>query len=124
MKQVGKAPAKKKRRSSAPPSERRKSLRVSVLQDIFFGDGSTRRSNDVSEDGIFVATPAPYMAGSLIDLRFRLVPNGRPISVRGEVRHSSPGVGMGVQFMNLRRQDRTAIRDFVKTVGRLGRRAR
>jgi c-di-GMP-binding flagellar brake protein YcgR len=94
--------------------EKRKYKRVSILQDLHFGGKSIRKMENISEDGMFIPAADVFMSGSVLDLKFTLSNNQKPIVVKGEVRHAQEGVGMGVKFMDLKPADRKQIRAFVK----------
>ena len=93
--------------------ERRKYKRVSIFQEMYFGDRSVRRMDDISEQGMFIATPDIFMIGSILDLKFRLFNDDQPITVKAEVRYVQEGVGMGVHFTNLKTEDRERIKKFI-----------
>jgi Tfp pilus assembly protein PilZ len=93
--------------------ERRKHKRVSIFQEMLFGDRSVRRMDDISEQGMFIATPDVFMIGSVLDLKFRLFNDDQPITVKAEVRYVQEGVGMGVHFTNLKTEDRERIKKFI-----------
>lgn len=93
--------------------ERRKYKRVTIIQEMFFGDRGIRKMDDISEQGMFISTPDVYMKGSILDLKFRLFNQDRPISVKAEVRYVQEGVGIGVRFMNLKPENREQIKKFV-----------
>jgi len=95
-------------------SERRKYKRVTIIQEMFFGDRGVRKMDDISEQGMFIATPDVFMKGSILDLKFRLFNQDQPVSVKAEVRYVQEGVGMGVRFMNLKPEDRERIKAFVE----------
>lgn len=95
-------------------SERRKYKRVTIIQEMFFGDRGVRKMDDISEQGMFIATPDVFMKGSILDLKFRLFNQDQPISVKAEVRYVHEGMGMGVRFMNLKPEDRERIKKFVE----------
>jgi c-di-GMP-binding flagellar brake protein YcgR len=94
-------------------SERRKYKRVTIVQEILFGDRLTRKMDDISEEGMFIAMPDVFMQGSVLDLKFRLFNDDRLISVQAEVRYVQEGVGMGVRFTNLKAEDRERIKKFI-----------
>ena len=96
------------------PKQQRRYRRVKIFQDIHFGDQGQRRLDDLSEEGMFIATPASYLPGSVLDLKFRLFNDEVPIEIQAEVRHVEEGVGMGVRFLNLKPADRERIRKFVE----------
>ena len=95
-------------------SERRKYKRVTIIQEMFFGDRGIRKMDDISEQGMFISTPEVFMKGSILDLKFRLFNDDQPITVKAEVRYTQKGVGMGVRFMNLKPEDRERIKAFVE----------
>ncbi|HEY5594767.1 MAG TPA: PilZ domain-containing protein [Nitrospiria bacterium] len=95
-------------------SERRKYKRVTIIQEMFFGDRGVRKMDDISEQGMFIATPDVFMKGSILDLKFRLFNQDQPVSVKAEVRYVQEGVGMGMRFMNLKPEDRERIKKFVE----------
>ena len=94
--------------------EKRKFKRVSILQDLFFGDRRLRPLETLGEEGMFIATPDVFLKGSILDLRFRLYKAEKPINVQAEVRYVREGRGMGVKFINLKPEDRKRIKQFVQ----------
>jgi len=94
--------------------EKRKFKRVSILQDLFFGDRRLRPLETLSEEGMFIATPDVFLKGSILDLRFRLYKAEKPINVQAEVRYVQKGRGMGVRFLNLKPEDRKRIKQFIQ----------
>jgi hypothetical protein len=96
------------------PREKRHCRRVKILQDIHFGQQGQRRVDDISEQGMFIATPADYLPESVLDLKFRLFEDDAPIEVQAEVRYVQEGIGMGVKFLNLKPEDRKRIKKFVE----------
>ena len=59
------------------------------------------RSPDVSARGMFVNTGRSFPEGAVLNLRFRLALSGASVQARGEVRYCLPGVGIGVEFIDL-----------------------
>jgi c-di-GMP-binding flagellar brake protein YcgR len=94
--------------------ERRKFRRVSILQDLFFGDRLLHPLETISENGLFIATPDVFMKGSVLDLKFRLYRSEKPIVVKAEVRYAMEGRGMGVRFLDLKPEDRKRIKKFIQ----------
>ena len=58
-------------------------------------------SRDVSAGGLFLKTPDPLVAGSTVELTFRVSPEAPDIACSGRVVYSLPGVGMGIQFLDV-----------------------
>ena len=94
--------------------EKRRFRRVSIFQELLFGDRQLRPLDALSEAGMFIATPDVFMKGSIIDLKFKLYNTEKPIVVKAEVRHVQKGRGMGVKFINLKPEDRKRLRQFVQ----------
>jgi hypothetical protein len=59
------------------------------------------RVPDVSTTGMFINTSRPYAEGAVLNLSFCLALSGLEVHARGEVRYSLPGVGVGVQFIDI-----------------------
>ena len=59
------------------------------------------RVPDVSTTGMFINTSRQYAEGAVLNLSFCLALSGLEVNARGEVRYSLPGVGVGVQFIDL-----------------------
>jgi hypothetical protein len=59
------------------------------------------RSPDVSTRGMFINTMRSFPEGAILNVRFRLALTGASIRARGEVRYCLPGVGIGVEFVEL-----------------------
>jgi hypothetical protein len=59
------------------------------------------RVPDVSTTGMFINTSRQYTEGAVLNLSFCLALSGLEVHARGEVRYSIPGVGVGVQFIDI-----------------------
>ncbi|MGC2705928.1 MAG: PilZ domain-containing protein [Candidatus Acidiferrales bacterium] len=59
------------------------------------------RVPDVSTSGMFINTSRNYAEGAVLNLSFCLALSGLEVQARGEVRYSLPGVGIGVQFIDI-----------------------
>jgi len=107
-----------------PHDPRRATRRMPLDVDIGFeseGNFSVGFSEDISEGGLFVATYDLLPVGTRLRVNFTL-PDGHVVSVSCEVRwvreynartpERMPG--MGVQFLELRDEDRAAVERFVR----------
>jgi len=74
------------------------------------------RAPDLSVDGMFINTPRFFPEGAVLKIRFRLAGTGTEIRVRAEVRHCIPGVGIGVEFVEMDDQARQAIARELETL--------
>jgi PilZ domain len=59
------------------------------------------RSPDVSTRGMFINTTRSFPEGAILNVRFRLALTDASVHARGEVRYCLPGVGIGLEFVNL-----------------------
>jgi len=92
------------------------SVEVQSTADLMTGAGA-----DVSVGGIYVVAPEPLPVGSLVELEFRLDRVDRRIEVLGEVRwHQEQPLGdetrhgLGLEFVDLSEQDRSALRSYIE----------
>ncbi|HEV8384235.1 MAG TPA: PilZ domain-containing protein [Candidatus Acidoferrales bacterium] len=67
------------------------------------------RVPDISSHGMFINTPREFPEGSVLKLKFRLTRTGHLVTARGEVRYCIPGVGIGVEFVEISEEDQEAI---------------
>lgn len=96
-------------------SERRNSRRVTFfceahVEGIDVSHASVRIA-DVSVGGAFVDARTVLPAGSVVRLRFTLLE--QELAVQAEVRYSMPGMGMGLQFIDLPAEARDLLTQFV-----------
>jgi PilZ domain-containing protein len=59
------------------------------------------RPPDVSTHGMFFNSPTRFPEGAVLNLRFRLALTGAEVRTRCEVRYCLPGVGVGVEFIDI-----------------------
>jgi len=67
------------------------------------------RPPDISTRGMFINTARPFPEGAVLKVRFRLARSRLVIRTRGEVRYCLPGVGIGVEFIDISLADQLAI---------------
>lgn len=84
----------------------RKAMRIHSIRQIAVQyEGTEERINsrvpDVSTTGMFINTSRNYAEGAVLNLSFCLALSGLEVRARGEVRYSLPGVGVGVQFVDI-----------------------
>jgi tetratricopeptide (TPR) repeat protein len=77
------------------------------------GQRTVSRAETVALGGLFLHTPEPPAEGTLIELLFDLKIG--EIRARAIVRHSNPGRGMGVQFVQMQPADRARLDRFLAT---------
>jgi tetratricopeptide (TPR) repeat protein len=75
------------------------------------GQRLVSRAETVGMGGLFLHTPEPLPAGSLLELLFDLKTG--EVRARAIVRNSRPGEGMGVQFVQMQPADRARLNQFL-----------
>jgi hypothetical protein len=84
----------------------RSALRIHSIRQIAIQYEGTEeriisRVPDVSTTGMFINTSRTYAEGAVLNLSFCLALSGMEVQARGEVRYPLPGVGVGVQFIEI-----------------------
>lgn len=59
------------------------------------------KAPDLSSTGMFITSTRSFPEGTVLNLKFRLAVTGVEVVTRGEVRYCHPGVGIGVEFIDL-----------------------
>src|SRR5262249_11691332 len=59
------------------------------------------KAPDLSSTGMFINATRPFAEGTVLNLKFRLAVTGAEVETRCEVRYCNPGVGIGVEFIDL-----------------------
>jgi len=104
--------------AAAPDAERRGGLRLKVGLPIEYQSVGLWRESatfNLSSWGVFIRTATPFEPGENVILRFRLPERSQPIRAMGRVvwANADPvkwgGAGMGIQFLDLRAEDRETI---------------
>jgi len=67
------------------------------------------KTPDLSIRGMFISTHRPFPEGAVLNLRFRLATTNAEVCTRGEVRYCLAGVGVGVEFIGITSDAKTAI---------------
>ncbi len=91
--------------------ERRKYERYPLREDILI-DGTTQAySQNICEDGMFLCTLHPIERGSVINIT---VPS--KFTVKARVSYYQPGIGMGVEFIDLNHDQRIMIKQLIEDI--------
>jgi PilZ domain len=80
--------------------------RVSSLRDLSVtyegrSEEIALKPPDISTRGMFINTTHNFPEGAVLNVQFRLGHSGVEISSRAEVRYCLPGVGVGVEFVDI-----------------------
>jgi hypothetical protein len=97
--------------SWGPP---RTAKRFSSLRDLSVtyeghSEDIVTRPPDISSRGMFINTTRTFPEGAVLNVNFRLALSGHEIHSRAEVRYCLPGVGVGVEFIDISRECVRAI---------------
>jgi hypothetical protein len=93
--------------------ERKKRLHISA--DVFINRTVKAEGLDLSEDGMYLYASKQYVAGSIIEVSFKL--DNEDIDVQAKVVHSQPGIGLGVQFADIKEATHKEIKTFLDKHG-------
>lgn len=97
-------------------SERRQSTRGTLFTEVQYegaGINAQTRISDLNVSGVFIDAMSPLPVGAALKLIFTL-PGGQRVATEGIVRHSQPGIGMGVEFTGLSADDAKLIQQTVE----------
>jgi hypothetical protein len=67
------------------------------------------RAPDLSTRGMFIHIPQAFPEGAVIKVEFTLTRSGYQVKARSEVRYCLPGVGIGVEFVDITDEAREKI---------------
>lgn len=100
-------------------SSTRVAPRFSSLRDLSvsyegFSEDIVTRPPDVSTRGMFINTSRKFPEGAVLNVNFRLALTGAEIRSRCEVRYCLPGVGVGVEFVEISSESVRAIEEEVR----------
>jgi PilZ domain len=81
-------------------------------------EGSTEditfRAPDISPRGMFINTPSELPEGTVLRVSFRLIHSDFEVVARCEVRYCLPGVGIGVEFVEISEEAKQAIEEEIQ----------
>ena len=60
---------------------------------------------------MFIQTTRRFPEGAVLKIRFRLARSLYEVTARGEVRYCLPGVGIGIEFVEISAEARRAIKE-------------
>ncbi len=102
----------------------RKDKRVSIVQEVAC-EGETgkccKRLADISVGGMFIERLTEFAPDSVITVRFRLGDSETPITASAKVVYVQGRIGTGVQFLDLKPEDRARIENVVHKLSSLRR---
>ncbi len=96
--------------------EKRKAKRISYMCEIQFESYGMKqlstRINDISVSGLFIDSISCLAVGSTLKMKFSVL--GVPLEVSGIVRNCMPQAGMGIEYIDLRSDQRELIERLVE----------
>jgi type IV pilus assembly protein PilZ len=106
------------------PGTRRKQVRVAFCHRVYVTHNETPYefyTGNISDGGVYIKTEEPFPAGTEVEISLPLGA-GSHIHLKGAVahaRHRSSGIseypaGMGIEFKEIRADERRILRDFAK----------
>ena len=95
-------------------SELRKERRIYCTGDVLI-NGELCKTIDLSEGGVYVHIIASIKEKSIIDVTFPLKNKGA-FTLKAIVRHNQPGVGLGLQFIDLDSRQKKILQQIVSGV--------
>ena len=98
--------------------DKRRNKRIAIVKEIEVDGSRGRRATDLSVEGMYIDTLTPYAVGSVVQLKFRLDDADDsvlgPVVTRARVLYAQEGLGIGVQFVDLKNDDRMRIKQIVE----------
>lgn len=76
------------------------------------GQSGLGRMEDLSVGGLHILSGETLDPNTKVLVRFNL-PGGHPVEAQGVVVHAHRGLRMGIQFLEIEKEDRKAIEEFV-----------
>jgi CheY-like chemotaxis protein len=92
--------------------ERRVFKRIPFTEQILVNNAILLKGIDISEGGLYVHTGRSFHAGSIVDVTLPI--NDKKITLKAQVQHNQPSVGMGLQFVDLTDVQKNMLRQFIK----------
>ena len=99
-----------------PEIEKRRHRRAKLVTEVkcdALGRDEILLTRDVSVGGTFVTTNTPLPLNSIVGLSFSVGTGAPAICCTGKVVYSKQGMGMGIEFAELKEEDLAALQKFV-----------
>ena len=94
--------------------DRRKYERFPFREDIQIDGSRMCTSMDISEIGLYISAMQSYEINSVIDVTIPF--KGGKLTVKAQVRHCQPGIGMGVMLVDLNAEQRANIKELIESI--------
>ncbi len=94
--------------------ERRGKKRFPIQGNILVDGKMAFQCIDISEGGIYLYTGRSFEEKRVVQVTLPI--KGKPLTVKAEIRHNEPGIGIGLQFLDLTDEQKKTIQRLVHHV--------
>ncbi|MDQ7787363.1 MAG: PilZ domain-containing protein [Thermodesulfovibrionales bacterium] len=91
--------------------EQREYERYPFREDILIDGRKQAYSQNICETGMFVSTLSPPKKGSVIHVTIPSI-----LTLKAEVNNSQPGIGMGIEFIDLNYEQKREIKQLIEDI--------
>jgi CheY-like chemotaxis protein len=93
--------------------ERRRFKRFPFREDIIVDGTKTCSTMDISEGGLYISTIQTYDKDGVIEVTIPF--KSEQVTVKAQVQHCQPGIGIGVRFIDLDDKQREKIKEIISS---------
>ncbi len=94
--------------------ERRKHERYPFREEIIIDGTKLCTCTDISESGLYVSTIQSFEEKGAINVSIPF--KGKNLTVKAQVQYHQPGIGMGIMFVDLTDEQKTIIKEIIKSI--------
>jgi CheY-like chemotaxis protein len=94
--------------------EHRRKKRLPIKGNILVDGKVMFKCIDISEGGLYLYTGQSFEKGKIVTVTLPI--KGSPLTVKAKVQHNQPGIGMGLQFIDLTDEQLTVIKKLIKNM--------
>lgn len=91
--------------------EHRRLKRIPFNQQVLVNNSIMVNAIDISEGGLYVHTGRMFPSGEILDISFRI--GNRTVNFKTRVQHCQWGVGMGLEFVDLSREQQVELKNIL-----------
>jgi CheY-like chemotaxis protein len=92
--------------------DHRREKRLPIKGNILVNGKMVFKCIDISEGGLYLYTGQSFKENEIVSVTLPF--KGNPLTVKARVQHNQPGIGMGLQFIDLNDEQRAIIKKLVK----------
>ena len=94
--------------------ERRRHKRIPFREDIIVNNTINFKCIDISIGGLYVYTGRSYEENTIVDIAIPF--KDKKINVRARIQHNQPGIGMGLEFIDLKDDQKAMIKVLIESL--------